>query len=88
MSKTNEYCLDQLIKRKFVSKFKKNYSCVIWKKRRKDSPLNALDEKRRSFKYVKKKIIEDNVSQRNRYRIPKHEAIGRLENVLDFVLET
>ena len=40
----------------------KNHYCIIWKKSRKDSLLNAVDEREKNFKYVKSKINEDNLS--------------------------
>ena len=33
----------------------KNHYCVIWKKNRKDSLLNGVNEIERNFRYVKKK---------------------------------
>ena len=66
----------------------KNHYCVIWKKNRKDSLLNGVDEIDKIFKYVKNKINEDNLKQRIRYKIPKHETIDQLENVFVFDLET
>ena len=38
----------------------KIHYCVIWKKNRKDSLLNGVDEIDKNFKYVKNKINEDN----------------------------
>ena len=66
----------------------KNHYCVIWKKNRKDSLLNGVDEIDKNFKYIKNKIQEDNLKQRIRYRFPKHEPIDQLENVFVFDLET
>ena len=66
----------------------KNLYCVIWKKNRKDSLLNGVEEIDKNFKYVKKKINENNLKQRYRYRFSKHETIGQLENVFVFDLET
>ena len=66
----------------------KNHYCVIWKKNRKDSLLNGVDEIDKNFKYVKNKINEDNLKQRIRYRFPKHETIDQLKNVFVFDLET
>ena len=66
----------------------KNQYCVIWKKNRKDSLLNGVEEIDRNFKYVKNNINEDNLKQRIRYRFPKHEPIDQLENVFVFDLET
>ena len=66
----------------------KNHYCVIWKKNRKDSLLNGVDEIDKNFKYIKNKINEDNLKQRTRYRFPKYEKIDQLENVFVFDLET
>ena len=66
----------------------KNHYFVIWKKNRKDSLLNGVDEIDKNFKYVKNKINEGNLKQRIRYRFPKHEPIDQLENVFVFDLET
>ena len=66
----------------------KNHYCVIWKKNRKDSLLNGVQEIENNFKYVKNKINEDNLKQRILYRFPKHEPINQLENVFVFDLET
>ena len=67
---------------------RKNHYCVIWKKNRKDSLLNGVDEIEKNFKYVKTKINENNLKQRIRYRFPKHETIDQLKNVFVFDLET
>ena len=48
----------------------KNPYCVIWKKNRKDSLLNGLDEIGKNFKYVKSNINENIIKQRIRYRFP------------------
>ena len=66
----------------------KNHYCVIWKKNRKDSLLNGVNEIDENFRYVKNKINENNLKQRIRYRFPKHETIDQLENVFVFDLET
>ena len=66
----------------------KNHYCVIWKKNRKDSLLNGVDEIENNFRYVKNKINENNLKQRILYRFPKHETIDQLENVFVFDLET
>ena len=66
----------------------KNHYCVIWKKNRKDSLLNGVQEIENNFKYVKNKINEDNLKQRILYRFLKHETIDQLENVFVFDLET
>ena len=57
-------------------------------KNRRNSLLNAVDEIERNFKLVRNKINEDNLGQRIRYRIRKHETIDQLENVGVFDLET
>ena len=66
----------------------KNQYCMIWKKNRKDSLLNGVEEKENNFRYVKIKINENNLKQRILYRFPKHETIDQLENVFVFDLET
>ena len=66
----------------------RNHYCVIWKKNRRDSLLNGVDEIDKNFKYVKNIINENNLNQRIRYRFPKHETIDQLENVFVFDLET
>ena len=66
----------------------KNHYCFIWKKNRKDSSLNGVEEIDKNFKYGKNIINEDNLKQRIRYRFPKHETIDQLENVFVFDLET
>ena len=66
----------------------KNHYCVIWKKNRKDSLLNGVQERENNFKYIKNKVNENNLKQRIRYRFPKHETIDQLENVFVFDLET
>ena len=66
----------------------KNHYCVIWKKNRRDSLLNGVDEIDKNFKYVKNKMNEKNLKQRIRYRFPKHETTDQLENVFVFDLET
>ena len=66
----------------------KNHYCVIWKKNRKDSLLNGVEEIEKNFRYVKNKINENNLKQRILYRFPKHETIDQLENVFVFDLET
>ena len=64
------------------------YYCVIWKKNRKGSLLNGVDEIDKNFKYVKNKINENSLKQRFLYRFAKHETIDQLENVFVFDLET
>ena len=66
----------------------KNHYCVIWKKKRKDSLLNGVQEIENNFIYIKNRINEDNLKQRILYRFPKHETIDQLENVFVFDLET
>ena len=66
----------------------RNHYCVIWKKNRKDSLLNGVQEVENNFKYVKNIINENNLKQRILYRFPKHEPINQLENVFVFDLET
>ena len=66
----------------------KNHYCVIWKKNRKDSLLNGVQEIENIFRYVKNKINENNLKQRIRYRFPKYERIDQLKNVFVFDLET
>ena len=66
----------------------KNHYCVIWRKNRRDSLLNGVNEIENNFKYIKNKINENNLKQRIRYRFPKHETIDQLENVFVFDLET
>ena len=65
-----------------------NDDCVIWKKNRKGSLLNGIDEIDKNFQYVKNKINEDSLKQRFLYRFAKHETIDQLENVFVFDLET
>ena len=65
-----------------------NHYCVIWKKNRKDSLLNGVNEIEKNFKYVKNKRNENNLKQRIVYRFPKHETIDQLKNVFVFDLET
>ena len=66
----------------------RNHYCVIWKKNRKDSLLNGVQEIENNFKYVKNIINENNLKQRIPYRFPKHEIKNQLENVFVFDLET
>ena len=66
----------------------RNHYCVIWKKNRKDSSLNGVQEIENNFKYIKNKINENNLKQRILYRFSKHEPINQLENVFVFDLET
>ena len=65
-----------------------NHYCVIWKKNRKDSLLNGVNEIEKNFKHVKNKINENNLKQRIRYRFHKHETIDQFKNVFVFDLET
>ena len=81
--------LPQTVKQKNICvHIHNNHYCVIWKKNRKDSLLNGVEELDNNFKYVKNKINENNLKQRIRYRFPKHETIDQLENVFVFDLET
>ena len=66
----------------------KNHYGVIWKKNRKDSLLNGVQEIENNFKYIKNKINENNLKERILYRFPEHEPINQLENVFVFDLET
>ena len=66
----------------------RNHYFVIWKKNRKDSLLNGVNEIDKNFKYIKNKINKDNLKQRIRYRFPKYEKIDQLKNVFVFDLET
>ena len=66
---------------------KKHY-CVSLKKKRKDSLPNGVEEIDRKFKYLKNNTNKKNLIQRIRYRLPKHETIGNVENVFVFDLET
>ena len=49
-----------------------SHYCVIWKKDRKDSLLNGVEEIDKNFKYGKNRINENNLKQRIHYRFPKH----------------
>ena len=81
--------LPQTVKQKNICVYiHKNLYCVIWKKNRKHSFFNDVDEIDKNFKYVKNKINENILKQRIRYRFPKHETIDQLENVFVFDLET
>ena len=85
----NKRILPQTVKQKNICvHIHKNHYCVIWKKNRKDSLLNGVDEIDKNLKYIKNKINEDNLKQRIRYRFPKHETIDQLENVFVCDLET
>ena len=66
----------------------RNHYCVIWKKNRKDSLLNGVQEIENNFKYVKNIINENNLKQRILYRFPEHETIDQLENVFVYDFET
>ena len=66
---------------------KKPY-CVVWKQNGKNALVKGVDEIERNFNYFKSKINEINLSQRIRYRFPKHEKIEQLEYVFVFDLET
>ena len=85
----NGRILPRTVKQKNICVYiHKNHYCVIWKKNRKDSLLNGVDEIDKNFKYIKNKINENNLKQRIRYRFPKYEPIDQLENVFVFDLET
>ena len=62
--------------------------CVIWSKNRRVSLLNGVQEIEENFEYPKNEINEDNLSQRIRYRFPKHEIVDQQGNVFVFDLET
>ena len=66
----------------------KNQYCVLWKKNKRDKLLNGVEETKTNSNYVENKINEKNLSQRIRYRLPKHETLDQLENVFVFDLET
>ena len=53
----------------------KNHFCVIWNKSRRDSLLNGVEEIDKNFNFVKNTINENNLKERIRYSIPKHETI-------------
>ena len=81
--------LPQTFKQKNICVYiHKNHYCVIWKKNRKDSLLNGVQEIERNFKYIKNKIKGNNLKQIICYRFPEHETIDQLENVFVFNLET
>ena len=85
----NGRILPRTVKQKNICVYiHKNHYCVIWKKNRRDSLLNGVNEIENNFKYIKNKINEDNLKQRIRYRFPKHEILDQLENVFVFDLET
>ena len=85
----NGRILPRTVKQKNICVYiHKNHYCVIWKKNRRDSLLNGVNEIDKNFKYIKNKINENNLKQRIRYRFPKHETIDQLENVFVFDLET
>ena len=85
----NGRILPRTVKQKNICVYiHKNHYCVIWKKNRRDSLLNGVDEIDKNFKYIKNKINEKNLKQRIRYRFPKYEPIDQLENVFVFDLET
>ena len=85
----NQRILPRTVKQKNICVYiHKNHYCVIWKKNRRDSLLNGVQEIENNFKNVKNKINENNLKQRIRYRFPKHEIIDQLENVFVFDLET
>ena len=85
----NGRILPRTVKQKNICVYiHKNHYCVIWKKNRRDSLLNGVNEIENNFKYIKNKINEKSLKQRIRYRFPKHETTDQLENVFVFDLET
>ena len=85
----NKRILPQTVKQKNIClHIHKNHYCVIWKKNRKDSLINGVQEIENNFKYIKNIINENNLTKRIRYRFPKHETIDQLKNVFVFDLET
>ena len=66
----------------------KNHCCDTWNENRKNSLLNGLWEIGRNFNFIKNKMNGNNLSQRIRYRFPKHETVDQLENVFVIDLET
>ena len=85
----NGRILPRTVKQKNICVYiHKNHYCVIWKKNRRDSLLNGVNEIDKNFKYIKNKINENNLKQRIRYRFPKYEPIDQLENVFVFDVET
>ena len=49
--------------------------------------LNGVEKIEINFNYIKNKVNEDNLSQRNQNRNPKSETLDQLENVFVFNLE-
>ena len=86
--KTKEFYLGLLNSGTYVYTFIKIIIVFFWRKIRKDSLLNGVEEIDKNFKYVENKINENNKKQRIRYRFHKHETIDQLENVFVFDLET
>ena len=85
----NGRILPRTVKQKNICVYiHENHYCVIWKKNRRDSLLNGVQEIENNFKYIKNKINENNLKQRIRYRFPKYDPIDQLENVFVFDLET
>ena len=66
----------------------KSHFCVIWKKNRRNSLINGVEELERNFEYVKNRMNENILNHRIRYRLPKRETIDQLEKVFVFDLET
>ena len=63
----NQRILPRTVKQKNICVYvDKNHYCVIWKKNRKDSLLNGVNEIDKNFKYVKNKMNENNLKQRIR----------------------
>ena len=86
--KPKGYSPGMLNKGIYVYSFIKQHYCVIWKKNRRDSLLNGVEEIDKNFIYVRNKVNEINLKQRIPYRYPKHETIDQLENVFVFDFET
>ena len=85
----NGRILPRTVKQKNICVYiHKNHYCVIWKKNRRGSLLNGVNEIGKNFKYIKNNINENNLRRRIRYRFPKYEPIDQLENVFVFDLET
>ena len=83
--KGKDFFLGLLNRGTYVYTFIKIDYCVIWKKNRKNSLPNGVEEIDKSFKYVKNKINESKWKKRIRYRFPKQETIDQLENM--FVID-
>ena len=64
--KNKEFFLEMSNKETYAYTFKKNHYCVIWKKKRKDSLLNGVEEIAKNIKFVKIIKNENNIKQRIR----------------------